>query len=189
MLIYLDFLPQKPNGGTMTPIFQHDNAWSTIPKTQIKYKCKQPDHYFDYSTDQELPSFHFTKNIKELTITCNDDGQVDIIYFNLKIFLGTKIKLQLEIVSENNNSYYTSDSFWDVSDKATVEPIVTCIGEQNDGSCENVKIPECKDRTVRCDVIPNPNSVQSQADSPAEMNIVGNAPNLNDLQELGTELQ
>lgn len=90
MLIYLDFLPQKPNGGTMTPIFQHDNAWSTIPKTQIKYKCKQPNHYFDYSTDQELPSFHFTKNIKELTITCNDDGQVDIIYFNLKIFLGTK---------------------------------------------------------------------------------------------------
>ena len=83
-------MPQKPNGGTMTPIFQHDSAWSTIPKTQIKYKCKQANHYFDYSTDQELPSFHFTKNIKELTITCNDNGQVDIIYFELKIVLGTK---------------------------------------------------------------------------------------------------
>ena len=58
----------------MTPLFQHDDAWLTIPKTKIRYKCKQESHYFDYSVDPELPSFYFTKNIKELIITCNENG-------------------------------------------------------------------------------------------------------------------
>ena len=82
--------------------------------------------------------------------------------------------------------------FWDVSDKAVVGSTKTCFNEQEDGSCEEVNIPECKDRTVRCSNIPNPNSVQSQQsqiDSPAEMTVVGNAPNPKDLQQLNTELQ
>ena len=84
---------------------------------------------------------------------------------------------------------WTLYRYWDVSDKAVVGSTKTCFNEQEDGSCEEVNIPECKDRTVRCSIIPNPNSVQSQIDSPAEMTVVGNAPNLKDLQQLDTELQ
>ena len=55
-------------------LMRHHDEWSTIPKTQIKYECKDDNHYFEYSYDTELPSYYFTKNIKSLTITCNEDG-------------------------------------------------------------------------------------------------------------------
>ena len=48
--------------------------WLTVPGTQLKYSCTEDDYYFDYTTDPQKPSFYFTKNIKELVITCNENG-------------------------------------------------------------------------------------------------------------------
>ena len=58
--------------------FDSTNEWTTIPKTKIKYRCKQQpgndNFYFDYTTDETKPSTYFTKNIKEIVIECNEDG-------------------------------------------------------------------------------------------------------------------
>ena len=53
-----------------------DNDWLIIPGSKIRYYCDgdNNNYYFDYSTDPAKPSFHFTKNIKELIITCNGNG-------------------------------------------------------------------------------------------------------------------
>ena len=58
--------------------YQRHEDWLTIPGTKLRYNCVGPNnnenYYFDYSWDNQLPSYYFTKNIKELTITCNEDG-------------------------------------------------------------------------------------------------------------------
>ena len=62
--------------------------WTTIPKTQFKYVCKQDavnrndNFYFDYTVDPTKPSSYFTNNIKEIIIECNEDGYV-LKYFSL----------------------------------------------------------------------------------------------------------
>ena len=78
-----------------------------------------------------------------------------------------------------------------VSDKATILPKYTCHDEKEDGSCEEVYIPKCVDRTVRCEELPNPNSVQSNnndPDWPAEM-IDVTIPNLGDKRVMETEIK
>ena len=83
-------------------------------------------------------------------------------------------------------------SFWIVSDKATLRPSFTCHEEQGDGTCGSVHIPNCVDRTVRCETLPNPNSVDTNNGCdgcPAAREYVGNVPNLNDLREMDTGLR
>mgnify|MGYP003310608978 CR=1 FL=1 len=79
-----------------------------------------------------------------------------------------------------------------MSKKAVFAPVSTCINEQPDGSCEEVRVPGCADRTVRCEALPNPNNVQTNNGCDgcaAQMDIIGTPPNSNDLQVLDTEIE
>ena len=42
-----------------------------------------------------------------------------------------------------------------MSDLAEEEPIKTCMGQQADGSCQSVVLPECEDRNVYCSELPD----------------------------------
>jgi hypothetical protein len=50
------------------------SGWLNIPGTKLNYFCNNDSWAFDYKTDPTKPSFYFTENISNITITCNKYG-------------------------------------------------------------------------------------------------------------------
>jgi hypothetical protein len=48
--------------------------WINIPGTKLRYYCSKFNWAFAYKTDPKAPSYAFTKNIDNMTITCNING-------------------------------------------------------------------------------------------------------------------
>ena len=48
--------------------------WINFPDTKLFYYCSKKNWAFNYKTDPTAPSFYFTKNINNMTTTCNKNG-------------------------------------------------------------------------------------------------------------------
>ena len=71
---YCSLPPMPPQNGTMDIIEQPLQNYLTIPGTKVVYECPSQNWAFDYEYDETLPSFYFTENINNMTITCNQQG-------------------------------------------------------------------------------------------------------------------
>jgi hypothetical protein len=60
--------------GRYTEVNRVLEDYLTIPGTQIYYHCPTPNWAFDYTYDETQPSFYFTKNVNNVTITCDEEG-------------------------------------------------------------------------------------------------------------------
>ena len=71
---YCTLPPDIPTDARRDELFRPLQDWITVPDTKLKYYCSKPNWAFNYNTDPAAPSFYFTKNINNLTITCNKNG-------------------------------------------------------------------------------------------------------------------
>ena len=63
--------PDVPNEAVLTVINSLDPATNQQAETILTYTCAKEKWAFDYPYDTSLPSFAFTKNINNITISCN----------------------------------------------------------------------------------------------------------------------
>ena len=71
---YCSYPPEKPKNGKLIETERPLDDYLTVPGTILYYYCPTPNWAFDYGYDTSLPSFYFTKNVNNLTITCNENG-------------------------------------------------------------------------------------------------------------------
>ena len=78
---YCSYPPMAPTNGKMIETNRPLDDYLTVPGTTLYYYCPTPNWAFDYSYDESQPSFYFTKNVNNITITCNDQGFWEPDYF------------------------------------------------------------------------------------------------------------
>ena len=66
--------PPEPIDGAMEVIKSFDETTNDQAETILRYTCSQPNWYFSYPYDENLPSFAFTNNVDNITITCHYSG-------------------------------------------------------------------------------------------------------------------
>ena len=72
---YCSYPPMSPPLGKMLEKERPVDDYLTVPGTTMYYYCPTPNWAFNYGYDEDnFVSYHFTKNINEMTITCNDQG-------------------------------------------------------------------------------------------------------------------
>ena len=163
---YCSYPPMLPASGKMQELERPLDDYLTVPGTKMYYYCPTPKWAFNYGYDEvNFVSYHFTKNINNLTITCNDQGTENCLKFKLFVF--------------NCQLFVYITGFWDVDYFVEGE---TCINPQpNAGGCEKIHIPECVDRNIYCkDII-----FTSPENS---TKIIVNQPNLNSELVYGTAI-
>ena len=72
--VYCEAPPKLPQKATRNEIYIPTRGWLNIPNTKLNYMCNNQSWAFNYKTDPKLPSFYFTENINNITITCNKNG-------------------------------------------------------------------------------------------------------------------
>ena len=77
---YCSYPPMAPKNGKMIEMNRPLDDYLTVPSTTLYYYCPTPQWAFDYTYDTSLPSFYFTKNVNNITATCNDAGFWDVDY-------------------------------------------------------------------------------------------------------------
>ena len=78
---YCSYPPLASDNGKMIVMNRPLDDYLTVPGTTMYYYCPTPNWAFDYSYDTTQPSFYFTKNVNNITITCNEEGFWDPDYF------------------------------------------------------------------------------------------------------------
>lgn len=63
--------PAEPGNGTIAVLKSLNRQTHQQAETKLTYTCDFPGWAFDYSYDETLPSFAYTTNIDNITITCN----------------------------------------------------------------------------------------------------------------------
>ena len=217
--------PDLPAHSALTVVKSLDPLTNRQAETILMYTCLKQNWAFDYPYDESLPSFAFTNNVGNITITCNysgyweysdgiegstcvnkqPDGTCEKIVIpdcvdrnvyckeldtpanatrevlyqpnsdNERVF-ETKIKLecnQYEHYFDYNvppdlvSFYYSTNikttiltcneySYWTVENGLNGE---TCADKKQDDDelwCDDVLIPSCVDRAIRCTHPPNP---------------------------------
>jgi hypothetical protein len=66
--------PDIPAFARRDDLYRPLQDWINVPDTKLRYYCAQNNWAFGYKTDPTAPSFYFTKNINNITITCNEKG-------------------------------------------------------------------------------------------------------------------
>ena len=66
--------PEQPQAGTLTVIKTLDPDTNQQAETILKYECEKDNWAFAYPYDTTKPSFFFTNNVNNITITCNYSG-------------------------------------------------------------------------------------------------------------------
>ena len=133
--------PAQPFGGSLTVINSLDPETNQQAETVLTYACANQNWAFSYPTDESLPSYFFTKNVNNITMSCNYSGYWEY-------------------------DYGIEDS--------------TCVGKQPDGTCETIVIPDCEDRSVLCQPLPNPGNSSKE---------ILKQPNAENEVEYGTEIK
>ena len=76
---YCELPPKTPLKSTRSDIYISANGWLNVPGTKLSYVCNNASWAFNYKTDPKMPSFYFTENINNITITCNKYGYSSLI--------------------------------------------------------------------------------------------------------------
>ena len=71
---YCSLPPPVPNNARLDEIFRPLQDWINFPDTKLKYYCPDRNWAFNYKTDPKAPSYYFTNNLNNITITCNKNG-------------------------------------------------------------------------------------------------------------------
>jgi hypothetical protein len=71
---YCDAPPPIPTLATKDDIYVPVPQWNNVPDTKFNYYCLTNNWAFNYKTSPTAPSYYFTKNINNMTITCNKNG-------------------------------------------------------------------------------------------------------------------
>ena len=66
--------PPVPSNGTITIVNSLDPLTNDQAETILKYACSESNWAFNYAYDESQPSFAYTDNIHEITISCNYSG-------------------------------------------------------------------------------------------------------------------
>jgi hypothetical protein len=72
--VYCQVPPKLPRKAMINEVFIPVKGWLNIPNTKLTYLCNNHSWAFNYKTDPNSPSFYFTENINNITITCNSKG-------------------------------------------------------------------------------------------------------------------
>ena len=71
---YCSLPPQLPTLARRDDLYRPLQDWITVPDTKLRYYCPDKNWAFDYKTDPNAPSYYFTKNVNNITMTCNKKG-------------------------------------------------------------------------------------------------------------------
>ena len=66
--------PAIPANAKREELFRPLEDWITFPDTKLRYYCSKSSWAFNYKTDPAAPSYYVTKNINNMTNTCNGNG-------------------------------------------------------------------------------------------------------------------
>ncbi len=71
---YCSLPPDIPADARRDDVHRPLQDWINVPDTKLIYYCAKTNWAFNYKTDPNAPSYYFTNNINNMTITCNKNG-------------------------------------------------------------------------------------------------------------------
>jgi hypothetical protein len=71
---YCSLPPDIPTDARRDDVHRPLQDWINVPDTKLIYYCAKTNWAFNYKTDSNAPSYYFTNNINNMTITCNKNG-------------------------------------------------------------------------------------------------------------------